>query len=321
MKVSKRYIVIFLIMSLIFIISCENDKDKSIGEEEIYNSDINTESQIFSLTSGSFVETYDLKFSIKGSSYLVELNSSAGVQGIADTSFDFNTAILPDSGYLYDTTGYYVIGADWMDIDTYNPMDHSIQGNGRVYFVRTTAYDWVKMTIISASLEIFEIKSAFQQSDGIFSNEQVIDISYSSENSAYFDFSTGDTIVPDPWDIGFITIPVYEPNSGITYNLPTVLLNYDRDVNVAVVVDQSFEDVIEIPVDAQWLEDSATLRNLGYLGQFEVLIYHPEPPYNHKVIVENPDYVYIIYSDGNYYKVQFIEYSSGILLFKHQQID
>jgi len=49
-----------------------------------------------------------------------------------------------------------------------------------------------------------------------------------------------------------------------------------------------------------------------------VLVYHPEPPYNHKVIVENPGYVYII-DTGNYvYKLQFKLYNSGIMLFSYE---
>jgi len=47
-------------------------------------------------------------------------------------------------------------------------------------------------------------------------------------------------------------------------------------------------------------------------------VYHPEPPYNHQVIVENPDYVYLLNTGNGFYKLRFIDYSSGIILFEYE---
>jgi hypothetical protein len=51
-----------------------------------------------------------------------------------------------------------------------------------------------------------------------------------------------------------------------------------------------------------------------------VLWYHPEPPYNHKVVVENPELIYLFDTGTVVYKFMFNEYTSGILSFKYEKI-
>ncbi|MEE9466068.1 MAG: HmuY family protein [Candidatus Neomarinimicrobiota bacterium] len=59
----------------------------------------------------------------------------------------------------------------------------------------------------------------------------------------------------------------------------------------------------------------------SFAAALEVLTYHPEPPYNHKVIVENANYVYIVDTeDGDYYKVQFLDYASGAVLLQYMAL-
>ncbi|MFQ6675280.1 MAG: hypothetical protein ACE5LH_02925 [Fidelibacterota bacterium] len=301
-------------------VGCEREEKKeTLLGEEVHTDDITATPQFFSFSSGEFVSTYDLTFSLEGTSYLVSLNSAAGVQALADTSADFDTSSVPLTGFQYDTTGYRVIGDSWVDLSTYNPADHSVQGNGTVYFVWSASYEWVKLQIVSASPSRFVIRYAVGTQQGIFGDASIDTVTYASGSPAYYDFTSGGSVEPASWDLGLISVPVYAPGVG-TFYMPSLHLNYDGGVKVAILEDAVFDDLLSVPADVTWREDLGELRNLGYGGPYEVLVYHPEPPYNHRVIVEHPDWVYIIETGGEFYKVRFLDYSSGVVLFEYARL-
>ena len=125
----------------------------------------------------------------------------------------------------------------------------------------------------------------------------------------YFDLISGEEIESsDLWSIAVKT-------EG-DYNMPSIFFNEDLDV--AVYDDLLFGDVTELPSTfLDHLEaDHSVFR---YEGSHEILSYNMEI---HKVGVTYPDYVYVIrYSDMNkIFKVQFIEYLSGVTVFQYSEV-
>ena len=300
-----KWLIIPLALLLFITIGCEdnNDDDGNILISA-HSGDIQISAQLFSFDDNEFVDTYDLKFEYENQNYLVKLNPSAQVVAIkADTTFD--EAELPPYGYSTDSSTVYVIGDSWMDMSTYNPTDHSIQGNGQVYFVRTTNYEWIKLEILSGSPTTFSFKYASETTAA-----QTVNLDYADGDPTYFNFSTAGEINPEDWELGLVTIPVYTgPEMGTIY-MPSVLYNIGKGVEVTVLTDNLFDDVTSIPTNATWITDS---QELGYEGTAEVLVYHPEPPYNHQVIVENDNYIYIFKTAVGDYKVQFNEYDDVVI--------
>ena len=92
--------------------------------------------------------------------------------------------------------------------------------------------------------------------------------------------------------------------------MPSILFKSIDGVEVTVVTDQEFTDVTSVPSGNTWLTDGSVT---GYDGLAEILVYHPEPPYNHQVLVENQEYIYIYKTGSNYYKVQFLEYDDVVI--------
>lgn len=79
-----------------------------------------------------------------------------------------------------------------------------------------------------------------------------------------------------------------------------------------------FADVTELP--STFLDHLETDHSVfRYEGNYEILSYNMEI---HKVGVTYPDYVYVIrYSDMNkIFKVQFIEYLSGVTVFQYSEV-
>jgi hypothetical protein len=287
--------------------------------QQVTTGDINQSSHFFSFTVGDFVPTYDLKFMAGNMTYLVVLNSAAGVVAAVDTGGDFQNAVLPLMGYQPDS-GSYVIGDRWMDISTYNPADHSIQTNGTVFFLRSADYEWVKFMVLSATPSLFTLQYAHSTADSTFTDPIVVEVPYAADTPAYYDFSTATTVTPEPWHLGLVTIAVYSPDVGSIFYMPTVLLNYEEGVQVAILKDQDYESVTAVPGEVTWLTDTGPVRHLGYNQPEAVLVYHPEPPYNHKVIVENPDYVYLLKVGEQTYKLRFLDYSAGVVLFEYDSL-
>jgi hypothetical protein len=93
----------------------------------------------------------------------------------------------------------------------------------------------------------------------------------------------------------------------------------NSNVKVTILENTNYADVIDSPTSG-WLEDTYNNRPLAYNGEHMVLVYHPEPPYNHKVIVENPELIYLFDTGTVAYKFMFNEYNSGIISFKYEKI-
>lgn len=311
----RKLAVPLLLASILIIAGCENSDDNTnvISGTEITTQDINNQPHFFNFENVEFVETYDIKFYQPGMSYMVGLNASAGVLYAQSVDTDFDTAEMP-----IDTYNGEEIGESWMDMSTYNPSNHSIQGNGSIFFVRSASAEWVKFEIIQASPSIFEFQFAIKNTDDSYQPTEVISVEYSSTNPVYFDFTTSAAITPSDWDVAYTLAPEYSPGMGFMY-MPTILINNHNNTQVAISNDV-FDEIISVPIDAVWLSDSVDNHQLGYNGEHMVLHYHPEPPYNHKVIIENPEQAYIFNCDSGNYKLSFEEYNSGILIFVFEEL-
>lgn len=317
----NRIVTGVLLLLMLFMTGCEtdsNNQDPNLGIT-VNTEDIGQTGYFFNLDNGSFTSSWDLKFELVNQTYLIALNNTAGVYGMLADTNDFAIAELPSAPFRSDSTADndYLIGGNWMDMDTYNPSDHSIQGNGQIYFIRTVDYEIVKLEILSGSPTEFSF--VYSVDENGFTSPDTVVIPYGSGQPALFDFTAAEVIDETAWDIGLLTQPVYAPDMGNMY-MPTVHLNYDRAVMVAVLPESDFESIIEVPADIEWNADTSSARMLGYGGTYEILVYHPEPPYNHKVIVENPDYVYLVNSPDGIFKLQFEEYGDGAIVFVYDKL-
>ena len=125
----------------------------------------------------------------------------------------------------------------------------------------------------------------------------------------YFDLVSGEeTESSGSWSISVKT-------EG-DYNMPSIFFNEDLDV--AVYDNLLFADLTELPgtfSDHQEMDHSV----FRYQGSYEILSYDITI---HKVGVTNPGYIYIVqHPDLNKaFKVQLIEYLSGVTVFQYEEI-
>ena len=172
-------------------------------------------------------------------------------------------------------------------------------------------------TIISGELYqiIFKYKFLNQSEEGL-----IIDtIQYSNDLPNYFNFNTDHKINLSNWDIGFSLTPIFSNQLQSYQAMPTILLNISSEIKVSMVENIAFEEEIDT-TNRIWYEDINNQRQLGYEGTYQVIWYHPEPPYNHKAIIEYPSRVYIISNSNVFYKLMFNKYDSGFLSFKYEKI-
>ncbi|MBT6159290.1 MAG: hypothetical protein HOH91_05055 [Candidatus Marinimicrobia bacterium] len=359
---NKKILMIGLVISTFFIPACIDsskvDDDDTSTSIEIITDDLNISPHYVNLSIQSMdVQPYDIKFffgpyftdGVNYGGYFVGLNQGAVVKAALDSTHDFETAELPISwctaadcpsygnpGLLYDVydeadeidSTHYVIGADWSSLSTYGQVtEHSISSyDSTVYFIYTADYEWVKFAINWADQDSFSVQYALQNSDGTFGNTQeIIANGYGGGyyNYVYFDFDIGLLIKPSDWHVGFITSPVYSEELESLQYVPYVLFNSEIGVKVSVIDDIPFDELSEVPEAVTWLETPSDFITFGYEGSREVLVYHPEPPYNHKVIVENPEYVYLIDVGSTIYKLSFPNedsYDSGILQYIFEEL-
>ncbi len=317
-------IFIYGLLASLIVIGCEDNKadeddtpivDDSYVFNNTYSGKIGDEAQLFSFADSAYATSYDLEFIYANSEYNIKLNAAANVLAIrSDSTFDI--AELPLFGYGTDSTEL-VIGNHWQDESTYNFGDnHSILSNGSVYFVRTTTYQWIKIEILYAST--IKIKFKYDIVDDV-TDVKIDSLSWSNNIPVYYNFSQAITLDPEPWDIGFLTVPIYSEELNQSMATPAVILNFDLDIQIGIITDQTvgFEDFTDVPTVAEWITDSAIDRSFGYEGDNEILVYHPEPPYNHKVIVENPDYGYVVKTGDDYYMLQFNDYALELVIFQY----
>ena len=111
----------------------------------------------------------------------------------------------------------------------------------------------------------------------------------------------------DNWHIGI-------ERDTSNYNMPSFV---PGDVQIAVYDNKEFGDLVSLPESyAVDIQNDHTV--FGYGGSYEVLSYDITV---HKVSVTNPNYVYVIRSENNIFKLQFLEYLSGITVFQFAQLD
>lgn len=311
---SKRIVPLAIIILGLLAWGCESPEEATEGTE-VTTPNIKLEPYYFSFDTGDAVsEIHDVTFKLENTSYIVALNAAANISAVVKTSGDFNT-----TGYSFsDTTRFdgaeYVIGGNWMDVSTYNPTDHSISNNGTFYFVRAVGYQIVKFMVVSASPSVFNIKYAVSADGGITfpaATEQAV--SYSEESPVDFSFSQGTGITPAEWHVGLITSPV----AGAPFPMQNVIINYENDTQVAVISDQSFDELESVPANVSWLTADSQTRPLAYSDDHEVLTYNP---IDHSVSIVDPELVYIVnMPDGSFYKLRFINYeqSAGIIEFEY----
>ena len=99
------------------------------------------------------------------------------------------------------------------------------------------------------------------------------------------------------------------------YNMPSIFMG---DVDVAIYEDIPFENINIFPID---FDNRIVIDNdsFSYGGENEVLSYDITV---HKVSVTNPNLTYVLRhqtDSSSVFKLQFIEYQSGITVFHYNQ--
>ena len=147
--------------------------------------------------------------------------------------------------------------------------------------------------------------------------EEVIthDIDAAGASGFYYDFSSGTEVdSSSSWHISFQMITVAFGQS--TYMMPSLVLGVD--VYVAEYSNVTFNELEETPDTfmSDYFQDASVVQ---YSGSSEVLQYDMQ---SHTVSVRSPDRVFVIYESTNHttYKVQFVEYVSGVILFKYDNL-
>tara|TARA_Y100000590_G_C15562442_1_gene955312 strand:- start:242 stop:757 length:516 start_codon:yes stop_codon:yes gene_type:complete len=113
----------------------------------------------------------------------------------------------------------------------------------------------------------------------------------------------------DIWHVGIV-------KDTSNYNMPSI---HFGDVEVAVYSDLDFDNINNL-TDTFLADIQSDHDVFGYGGSFEVLSYDITI---HKVDVTNPEFVYLINlpNDNKSYKLQFVEYLSGITVFQYEELE
>ena len=138
------------------------------------------------------------------------------------------------------------------------------------------------------------------------------DIDELDASDYFFNLSSGSEVDSSTtWHISFQMIPVTFGEA--TYMMPSLILG--STAYVAEYTNIGFEDLSDTPETfmADYFQDASVVQ---YSGSNEVLQYDMQ---THTVSVKNPERVFVVYELGNHstYKVQFIEYVSGVIVFKY----
>jgi hypothetical protein len=141
------------------------------------------------------------------------------------------------------------------------------------------------------------------------------DIDAVGASGFYYDFSSGTEVdSSSSWHISFQMTPVAFGQS--TYMMPSLVLG--GAVYAAEYSNVTFNELEETPDTfmSDYFQDASVVQ---YSGSSEVLQYDMQ---SHTVSVKNPDRVFVIYESTNHttYKIQFVEYVSGVILFKYSNL-
>jgi hypothetical protein len=141
------------------------------------------------------------------------------------------------------------------------------------------------------------------------------DIDAVGASGFYYDFSSGTEVdSSSSWHISFQMTPVAFGQS--TYMMPSLVLG--GAVYAAEYSNVTFNELEETPDTfmSDYFQDASVVQ---YSGSSEVLQYDMQ---SHTVSVKNPDRVFVIYESTNHttYKIQFVEYVSGVILFRYSAL-
>ena len=139
---------------------------------------------------------------------------------------------------------------------------------------------------------------------------QILSVTTTNVNVSdiYYNFNSQSQVnIEDAWHIGIV-------KDTENYNMPSF---FPGNVQIAVYEDENFNTLTTMP--ASYLNDLQEDHSVfGYGGSYEVLSYDITV---HKVSVTNPSYIYLIKSGSDVFKLQFIEYISGITVFQFAEIN
>jgi len=136
-----------------------------------------------------------------------------------------------------------------------------------------------------------------------------------TENSYYYDLVAGtEAEAASSWHLAFQMIDV--EMAGTTYSMPSLILG---NVATAVYTDISYNDLTEAPDQETLQSDAIDNSSVEYTGEHEVIHYDMA---THTVTINEPERVFVIYAFAthNVYKVQFLEYQSGIIAFQFNEL-
>ncbi|RMF06977.1 MAG: hypothetical protein D6762_08450 [Candidatus Neomarinimicrobiota bacterium] len=303
-----------LLLTGLWLVQCTSPvPDSPSTVEQFISPDLNQEPTFLNLKEGISVPTWDLKFSAGNQGYLVDLNEQAGtVVCPADSGVDFATAAFPGTiSFQTDTMDQLAIGERWLLPTSYNPMDHSIQGRGQVYFLRCADYRRLKLEVLRATPTEFQFRWAEEQEDHTFLPEQAETVSCTADAPARWSPSLGSALSDVDWHLGLVSKPITVPNVG-TFYMPSVQINTETVSRYALWEGGDLEGDLPAASTFTWQDFRGETQPLGYGGSQALLVYHPEPPYNHKVIVEHPEQILVLDLNPDLLLVQFLDYDSGV---------
>ena len=141
------------------------------------------------------------------------------------------------------------------------------------------------------------------------------DIDAANADGFYYNLVNAvETDSSESWHLSFQMLPVVSGNA--TYMMPSLVLG---EVLAAEYTNLTFEDMESVPDTfmEDYIQDPTAVQ---YGGPNEVLSYDMQI---HRVSVKNPDRVFVIYESVGHttYKVQFVEYVSGVISFSFSPFD
>ena len=171
-------------------------------------------------------------------------------------------------------------------------------------------YQAFKSILLAAFLVVFSCEDKNDASDNSPISDQVVYVTTTNVNidNIYYSLASQSQVSgDDAWDISII-------KDTDNYNMPSFV---PGSINIAVYEGLNFNSIENLPITFE--SDLVSDHSLfSYENTHEVLSYDMNV---HKVSVTNPDYVYLIKSGDNAFKLQFDEYISGITIFKYGPID
>ena len=168
-------------------------------------------------------------------------------------------------------------------------------------------FEWISL---AAFLVVSSCEDKNDSIDNSPMSDQVVNVTTTNVNidNVYYNLASQSQVSgDDAWDISII-------KDTDNYNMPSFV---PGSVDIAVYAGLNFNSIENLPIT---FESDLVLDHslFSYENTHEVLSYDMNV---HKVSVTNPDYVYLIKSGDNAFKLQFDEYLSGITIFKYGRID